>query len=151
MKKTVINLVESAPDGTLHIRFAKQVLADDGTVISSSWHRTAIPPGGNVDLQMAAVNRNLIVDLGYPPVEQADIDLNIKARLPEIWTDAVKTKYRERQALAKTDSPPTRRQLTLAEELQLAAINEQIAKARRDEIEAADPAAAPAGAMPARA
>lgn len=57
-KRTIVDQVEVAKSGHLHIRFAVQ-LVEDGKVIEEKWHRTSVEPGGDVDAQIAAVNANL--------------------------------------------------------------------------------------------
>ena len=57
-KKTIIDQIEITRSGTIQVRFAI-LLVEDGTEIDSKWHRTAIEPGGDVDVQLALVNAHL--------------------------------------------------------------------------------------------
>jgi hypothetical protein len=91
-KQTTVDQIEIRPDGTVGIRFAKQVVDDDGTVLSSGWDRsTPMAPGCDIDAQMAAVNAGL-ADLGYPAVTDADI-ARIKAQAAAAWTPDVISAY----------------------------------------------------------
>lgn len=58
MKKTIIEQIEIKPDGMVQVRLQFLTL-DDGEITASAWHRTAIPPGTDVDAQMAFVNAHL--------------------------------------------------------------------------------------------
>jgi hypothetical protein len=40
-------------------RFCKQIVDDDGTVLSEQYHRTAVAPDGDDDAQMEIVNTHL--------------------------------------------------------------------------------------------
>lgn len=62
-KETTIDKIEIDASGTIGVRFACQVLDDEGTVVVNHWHRTAIPPGVDVDEQMAAVAAHLAIGL----------------------------------------------------------------------------------------
>ena len=57
-KKTIIDQIEITRNGTLQIRFGKQIL-EDGKEISCQWHRTSLEPGEDLDAQLAAVNAHL--------------------------------------------------------------------------------------------
>lgn len=57
-KQTIIDQIESTRDGTVQIRFGL-LLVEGGKEIDCKWHRTAVPPGGDVDAQIAAVNAHL--------------------------------------------------------------------------------------------
>jgi len=96
-KQTIIDQIEITRDGTIQVRFAKQVVDDDGTVLNSAYHRTAFPPGHDIDAQMAAVNENLVRDLKCMPVDAAEI-ARIKAVTPVVWTKAVKDAHRAKMA-----------------------------------------------------
>lgn len=58
-KQTILDQIEIKRDGHIQLRFIKQVVDDDGTVLSEQYHRTVIPPGGDIDAQMAVVNDHL--------------------------------------------------------------------------------------------
>lgn len=98
-KQTVLDQIEISRDGTINLRFAKEVVDDDGTVISSEWHRTVCPPGTDVDAQIAAVNQHLVVGLKCMPVDAADI-ARVKALTPTVWTKAVKDAHAAKLAAA---------------------------------------------------
>ncbi len=82
-KRTVLDRIHVATNGTLQVRFLKQTV-DGGRVIAQEFHRTAIPPGVNVDDQMQAVNSHLQA-LGYGAVAnyQALTDLAAKEHSAE--------------------------------------------------------------------
>ena len=87
-KQTTVNQIEIAGDGSIGVRLAKQIVDDDGTVLSSQWHRTLMPPGTDIDAQMAAVNASL-TGMNAAAVAPADID-RIKAYAITAWTvDAI--------------------------------------------------------------
>ena len=92
LKRTVIDQIEITRDGTIQLRMAKAVVDDDGTVLSSGWHRTIVPPDGDVDLQMQAVNSHLVMGLGYPAVAAADIE-RVKAIIPVVHTKKVRDDF----------------------------------------------------------
>lgn len=95
-KQTVLDQIEITRDGTIGLRFAKEVVDDDGTVISKEWHRTALPPGTDIDGQMEAVNNHLAADLKCAPVAASEI-ARVHALTPIVWTKAV------REAQARKD------------------------------------------------
>lgn len=75
-RRTVVDRIELCRDGSTQIRFAL-LLEEDGVEIDSKWHRTVVPPGGNVDAQIAAVDAHLQV-MGHPPIE-TDLLNDVKA------------------------------------------------------------------------
>lgn len=91
-KQTVIDQIEITRDGSVQIRMAKEVIDDDGSVLSQEWHRTSLPPGGDIDLQMATVNEHLTTGLNCAPVEASDI-ARVKSYLPIAWTPEVLTRH----------------------------------------------------------
>lgn len=95
-KQTVIDQIEIQRDGTIQLRFAKEIVDDDGTVLSKDWHRTALPPGQNIDAQMQVVNDHL-VSMKCAAVDTAEIG-RVKALEPVVWTKAVKDAYAAKQA-----------------------------------------------------
>lgn len=58
-KQTTVNAVTILDTGRIEVRFAKQVIDDDGSVLANEWHRVAIEPGVDVDAIMAVVNEHL--------------------------------------------------------------------------------------------
>lgn len=85
-KQTIIDQIEIKPCGTIQVRFAKQIVDSDGTVLSSDWHRTMLPPGHDIDAQMAAVNAHLGT-LKCKAVDCSEIDTMVRPLLPIVWTD----------------------------------------------------------------
>lgn len=73
-KRTVIDQIEVTRSGRIQIRFALEIV-ENGEVISSSYHRTAVDPGETVEDKMAIVDAHLlamgktgIADDGMPGV-----------------------------------------------------------------------------------
>ena len=72
-KQTAVDQIEVTRNGTIQIRIALE-LTENGNVISSRWHRTAIEVGGDVDAQMAAVNAHITSEpMNEQPVTTSDI------------------------------------------------------------------------------
>ena len=94
-KKTIVDQIEITRDGSIQVRFALQIL-EDGVEISSLWHRTLIPPGGDVKLQLSAVNTHLI-SMGKAPVVDTAMLENL---IPVVHTPEVNKRYAEKQAKA---------------------------------------------------
>lgn len=94
-KQTAVNQIEIASNGVVQVRMSLAVI-EGGTQLNNSWHRTSLPPGINVDEQMAIVNSH-IAQMGYPPVSTAEID-NIKAHCALTWTPSVISAYAQAQA-----------------------------------------------------
>lgn len=91
-KQTVVDQIEITRNGTIQLRIAKELVDDDGTILTSSWHRTSLPPGHDIDAQMAAVNAHLTQGLGFPSVSASDID-RVKTLAAPAWTDDVVQAY----------------------------------------------------------
>lgn len=72
IKQTLVDKIEITRTGSIQIRIALE-LVEDGNVLNTRLHRTAIEPGGDVDAQMAAVNEHL-AQMGEVPVSVQDID-----------------------------------------------------------------------------
>lgn len=91
-KTTVIDLIgfDVAGKGHMEVRFAKLMMVD-GVLIDRAIHRTALPPGADIDAQIEAVNADLAV-LGYGPVPTDDVAL-LKATAKRKWTKAVLDAY----------------------------------------------------------
>ena len=66
-KRTALDQIEISRAGQIGLRFAL-LIVDGGAIIHRQWHRTAIPFGGEVEAQFAAVDANL-AELGWPIVE----------------------------------------------------------------------------------
>lgn len=94
-KRTVLDRMEIDRNGVIGVRLAKEVIDDDGTVLASDFHRTMLPPGLDIDTQMAVVNQHL-QQMNCAPVEADELQ-RIKAVAPIVWTDDVKAAYAARQ------------------------------------------------------
>ncbi len=94
-QKTVVDQIEVTRNSSLQIRIALEVLNGE-TIANSKWHRTSIPPGGEVAAQMAAVNAHLF-QMGEPPVSEADI-AKITAHAETAWTPDVIAAYQAAMA-----------------------------------------------------
>lgn len=84
-KRTILDQIEISHDGTIGLRFAKQIIDDDGSVISSGWHRVPLPIGTDIEAQMAAVNEQLTTQLKQRDVEAAELT-TLRAIAPVVWT-----------------------------------------------------------------
>lgn len=69
-KRVVLSQVEVVAVGHVQVRLSKEVV-EDGTVLSSEYHRTAIECGAHVGAQMLLVNAHL-GEMGWPPVSAAE-------------------------------------------------------------------------------
>lgn len=94
-KQTILDKIEIERDGAFGLRFAKQIVDDDGTVLHSEWHRTMLPPGGDLDRQMAAVNANL-AEMGAATVETHEL-ARVKTLTPAVWTKDVMARHATRE------------------------------------------------------
>lgn len=84
-KQTVIDQVEIKADGVVQVRFFKQVIDDDGTVLSQDFHRTSIMPGQDVDAQMVAVNNHLVSMKCAPVLDHSQLKAHATlAHTPEV-------------------------------------------------------------------
>lgn len=79
---TVLDQIEVRGDGTINLRFDKQVVID-GKVVAREWHRAGLPPNTDIDAMAAAVNKDLGA-IGYPPISDADLT-RIKAMAAHVW------------------------------------------------------------------
>ncbi len=95
-KRSVVDQIEIQRDGSVQVRIAREVVDDDGSVLSREWHRTSLPPGMDVDSQMAAVNQHLRGMNGVA-VPAADI-ARVKAATKAFWTKAVLDRHNEKAA-----------------------------------------------------
>lgn len=92
-----LSQIEITRLGVIQVRFDKQVV-DGGQVISSEYHRTAVPPGGDISAQLTAVNAHLD-SMGWPGVSVADIQ-RIADHAAVAWTSDVIAAFQARQAAA---------------------------------------------------
>jgi hypothetical protein len=117
-KRVVLSQLEVQPDGTIQVRLDKQVVEDDN-VLSREYHRTVLPPGIEVDQQMALVNAHL-EQMGWPPVETEALS-RIKRIVGVEHTSGVKRAYQERlEAERKALADEEERQAALLVEQQAA-------------------------------
>jgi hypothetical protein len=71
--RTIIDKIEIDPQtGNVGVRMRKQVVADNGAVIASEYHRTMIDAAGDPATQISLVNAHLAT-LGYPSVKAEDV------------------------------------------------------------------------------
>lgn len=70
-KITLVDQIELQRTGDVGIRLVL-LLVEDGVILASKYHRTVVPAGGSVAVQMDAVNANLI-SMGEAPVHTADL------------------------------------------------------------------------------
>lgn len=85
-KKTVIDQIEITRDHVLQIRLGL-LLIEDGKEIDCKWHRTAVPPGGDIDAQLALVDDHLA------SMNKARLD---NSRIPELKAIAQLVHTKER-------------------------------------------------------
>jgi hypothetical protein len=72
-KRTIIDKIEIDPQtGIVAVRMRKQVVDDDGSILSSDYHRTTIDPGIDHAAQMGVVNAHLVA-IGFPVVKADDM------------------------------------------------------------------------------
>lgn len=93
------------------IRFCKQIVDDDGTVLSEQYHRTSVAPGGDVEAQMATVNDHLEngMKVGKVSADEVqllvDLDTAIKPML-----EPRKVEWEAKQAeMAQAQAEPVKR------------------------------------------
>lgn len=85
--RTVIDQIEIRANGTLQIRLLKQIVNGDA-VVQSTYHRTAIEPGGDCDALLAAVGAHLAA-LGFPRLSPDEWQ-RVKDHAAVAWTpDAI--------------------------------------------------------------
>ena len=95
--RTIIDKIEIEPQtGNVGVRMRKQVLADNGEVLSDGYHRTMIDAGGDPDTQIAAVNAHLAA-MGFPAIKTEDVAVLNSAMAPLSTLRATKAQ----EALAK--------------------------------------------------
>lgn len=90
-KQTIIDQIEITRNGTIQLRFAKEIVDEDGVILSSEWHRTALPPGADLATQMEAVNAHL-TELRANPVDASEI-ARVAALVPIVHTKKVRDDY----------------------------------------------------------
>jgi hypothetical protein len=93
--KTAFSQLEVTVNGTVQLRLAKQIVVN-GSILSQEWHRTAFPPGGDVDARVALVNDHL-GKMGYGPISSEDT-ARIKSLIAAAHTPDIVTAYQEQVA-----------------------------------------------------
>lgn len=71
-QRTVLDRIEIVRHGAIQVRLALE-LFQDGVLLHTQFHRTAIDKDGNVAEQMGYVNAHLL-EMGKSPVNQEDIN-----------------------------------------------------------------------------
>lgn len=101
VKKTIIDQIEITRDGTIQIRCALMVLEDGKEIGATQWHRMSIPPGADVDAQLALVDDHLSARgvgpssdrlVKYPAVDRARVS-QLKAVRDIVHTPEVIEQY----------------------------------------------------------
>lgn len=98
-KQTILDRIEIVWNGQISLRFAKQIVDRDGTVVSTEPHRAILQPGRDIDAQMATVNSHLVGILNYPGANAREIG-RVKALASIAWTNE------GREALLRTEFHP---------------------------------------------
>jgi hypothetical protein len=87
-KRTVVDQVEIQRDGTMHIRFKKQLVDDDGSITELGYHRMAAMPGEDLEGYMDVVDNHLRTGL-----KAGGLDVAEKAFVTQVkeamWTQEV--------------------------------------------------------------
>ncbi len=83
-KRTILDVIEINRDGSIGLKFAKQMVDDDESVLFSGVHRALLPKDADIDTQMAAVNANLVDGLKQAAVDATELDI-VKSILPMVW------------------------------------------------------------------
>lgn len=97
-KRTTFSGVTVTEAGHLEIRVEKQIV-EDGVVLQHEYHRTSVECGGDLDAQLAEVNRHL-VSMKCAPISVSDI-VRIKNIAQADWTPARVAKWQVEKAKSK--------------------------------------------------
>lgn len=97
--KTVIDRLEIDRDGIVSVRLTLEIVDDVAGVVASAYHRTMLPPGHDINLQMNAVNAHL-QQMGRKPVDTAGI-AKLHDVAGSIWKPEVVKAYRDKVAAAE--------------------------------------------------
>lgn len=92
-KITIIEQIEIKPDGVVQVRL-QLLIVEGGEVLASAWHRTVIPPGIDVDTQIALVNCHLSM-MKKAPVRESCL-ARLRAHVSIAHTAEVVAAYRAR-------------------------------------------------------
>jgi hypothetical protein len=95
MKKLIIEQIEVTSNGTIQVRMHK--LSSDGDLIGN--HRTSIPPAGDINAQIAAVNAHMATE-NYSAIPDADV-IKLTAICNTVWTAECIAAYQAAQAAAE--------------------------------------------------
>ena len=95
MKQLIIEQIEVTKNGTIQVRMHK--LSSDGDLIGN--HRTSIPPAGDINAQIAAVNAHMATE-NYSAISDADVT-KLTAICNAAWTAEVIGAYQAAQAAAE--------------------------------------------------
>ena len=91
MKQLIIDQIEVTSNGTIQVRMHK--ISSDGDLIGN--HRTSIPPSGDINAQVAAVNSDMATQ-NYSPIPDADV-AKLTAICNAAWTAEVIAAYQAAQ------------------------------------------------------
>lgn len=84
-RQTVTDQIEIKANGIVQIRLYKQIVDDDGSVISQEYHRTSLLPGDNLDELMGIVNTHLQAMKWAPITDYSQIAAHVKvAHTPDV-------------------------------------------------------------------
>jgi hypothetical protein len=101
-KRTVLDHYLVQADGHILIRFCKQIVDDDGTILASEYHRTSVNPDQSVEEIMAMVNTNL------EAMGNAKVDLTEVTPIASVKDIACPTeKVAAYQTKVQAQTPPT--------------------------------------------
>lgn len=98
-KQTVFDHLSVDSYGNVNIRFAKQVIDDDGAVISNQWVRTSMFPGQDTEQHLSVITA-AVDGFAAPDDKEYDIIRSVKALVdtPEKVAD-YETKVRSKSPL----------------------------------------------------
>lgn len=103
-KQTRLDKTEIFGDGTIEVRFARELVDDDGTVTGMGSYTTVCEPGVDIDARFAAENEHFTAN-NIVPVGPADI-ARVKALAQTVWTAEVISAYAEKLAALGPDLAP---------------------------------------------
>ena len=92
MKSLIIEQIEVTSNGTVQVRMHK--LSSDGDLLGN--HRTSIPPAGDINAQIAAVNAHMATE-NYSAISAADV-AKLTAICNAAWTAEVVAAYQTQLA-----------------------------------------------------
>lgn len=97
MKKiSIVDQIEVTRDGHVQVRMLKQIVDNDGTILSSGNHRCLIEVGSDTEQMLAAVNSNLVA-LNCAPITSEEWD-RVRLHCSAAWTPQVVAAWRVKQA-----------------------------------------------------